>query len=151
MTIDISEQRSTTLFHDRIEPLMEVYEDDYEAFGRLMYALLSYSIYGDIMTLKDKRENADLKVLRNMVDLGRESTRDYRVNQTIKSNMKYAESESDMQKRLEMKGLEPEEVQRGIDMYRQKQMRDLGIKSADKDGQLHDWDEYKRLERLGRL
>ena len=65
---DINEQKSTTLFHDRMEPLLEVYEDDFEAFGRLMHGLLSYSIYGEVITLDDKRENCDLKVLRNMVD-----------------------------------------------------------------------------------
>lgn len=146
---DINEQKSTTLFHDRIEPLLEVYEDDFEAFGRLMHGLLSYSIYGDIITLDDKRENCDLKVLRNMVDMGRESSRKYQVNQTIKSNLRYATSEEDMQRRLKMANFSDEEIQQGIDQYRQKQTRDMEKQNLSagltKDGQLKTWDDYHKI------
>lgn len=148
---DINEQKSTTLFHDRIEPLLEVYEDDFEAFGRLMHGLLSYSIYGEVITLDDKRENCDLKVLRNMVDMGRESSRKYQINQTIKSNLRYATSEEDMQRRLKMANFSDEEIQQGIDQYRQKQTRDMEKQNLSagltKDGQLKDWDDYRKIYR----
>ena len=148
---DINEQKSTTLFHDRIEPLLEVYEDDFEAFGRLMHGLLSYSIYGEVITLDDKRENCDLKVLRNMVDMGRESSRKYQINQTIKSNLRYATSEEDMQRRLKMANFSDEEIQQGIDLYRQKQTRDMEKQNLSagltKDGQLKDWDDYRKIYR----
>lgn len=146
---DINEQKSTTLFHDRIEPLLEVYEDDFEAFGRLMHGLLSYSIYGEVITLDDKRENCDLKVLRNMVDMGRESSRKYQINQTIKSNLRYATSEEDMQRRLKMANFSDEEIQQGIDQYRQKQTRDMEKQNLSagltKDGQLKSWDDYHKM------
>lgn len=146
---DINEQKSTTLFHDRMEPLLEVYEDDFEAFGRLMHGLLSYSIYGEVITLDDKRENCDLKVLRNMVDMGRESSRKYQINQTIKSNLRYATSEEDMQRRLKMANFSDEEIQQGIDQYRQKQTRDMEKQNLSagltKDGQLKDWDDYRKI------
>lgn len=146
---DINEQKSTTLFHDRIEPLLEVYEDDFEAFGRLMHGLLSYSIYGEVITLDDKRENCDLKVLRNMVDMGRESSRKYQINQTIKSNLRYATSEEDMQRRLKMANFSDEEIQQGIDQYRQKQTRDMEKQNLSagltKDGQLKNWDDYHKI------
>lgn len=146
---DINEQKSTTLFHDRIEPLLEVYEDDFEAFGRLMHGLLSYSIYGEVITLDDKRENCDLKVLRNMVDMGRESSRKYQINQTIKSNLRYATSEEDMQRRLKMANFSDEEIQQGIDQYRQKQTRDMEKQNLSagltKDGQLKSWDDYHKI------
>lgn len=148
---DINEQKSTTLFHDRMEPLLEVYEDDFEAFGRLMHGLLSYSIYGEVITLDDKRENCDLKVLRNMVDMGRESSRKYQINQTIKSNLRYATSEEDMQRRLKMANFSDEEIQQGIDQYRQKQTRDMEKQNLSagltKDGQLKDWDDYRKIYR----
>jgi len=148
---NIDEQKFTTLFHDRIEPLLEVYEDDFEAFGRLMHGLLSYSIYGEVITLDDKRENCDLKVLRNMVDMGRESSRKYQINQTIKSNLRYATSEEDMQRRLKMANFSDEEIQQGIDQYRQKQTRDMEKQNLSagltKDGQLKDWDDYRKIYR----
>lgn len=146
---NIDEQKSTTLFHDRIEPLMDIYEDDLEAFGRLMHALLSYSIYGDVQTLPDKRENGDLKMLRNMIDMGRESSRKYQVNQTIKSNLRYATDEADMQRRLNMAGLTEQEQQQGIDQFRQKLSRDAEKQNLSagltKDGQLKNWDDYHKI------
>ena len=139
MAKDISEQKATTFFHDRIEPLMEVYEDDMTAFGKLMYSLFQYSLYGEIVDLGDKRENAELKRLRSMVDIGRESTRSYRVNQTIKSNLRYATSEDDMKNRLQSAGFDDEEIRQGIDSYRQKRIKDAGI-TLDSNGQATSWD-----------
>lgn len=124
---DVNENKSTTLFHDRLEPLLEIYEDDMQAFGRLMYKLFTYSVYGVIDTLEDKRENADLKILCSMVDLGRSSSRSNKVRQTIKANLKYAQSVEDMKRRLELAELTETEIQQGLDQYRAKQNRDAGL------------------------
>lgn len=142
---DVNDIKSTTIFHDRIEPLLEIYEDDMEAFGRLMYKLFTYSVYGEIETLKDKRENADLKLLCSMVDLGRTSTRAHKVRQTITANLKYAQSVEDMQRRLELAELTEEEIQQGIDQYRAKQNRDAGLTA---DGQFPkgtSWDVINKM------
>lgn len=127
---DINESKQTVIFHERIEPLLEIYEDDHEAFGRIMHGLFSYSLYGEIIELPDKRENCDLKLLRNMVDQGRQSNRKYIVNQTIKSNLKVATSEDDMAERLRRKGFDEEEVQQGVDRYRQKMNEEAGLDSS---------------------
>lgn len=142
---DVNDIKSTTIFHDRIEPLLEIYEDDMAAFGRLMYKLFTYSVYGEIETLKDKRENADLKLLCSMVDLGRTSTRAHKVRQTITANLKYAQSVEDMQRRLELAELTEEEIQQGIDQYRAKQNRDAGLTA---DGQFPkgtSWDVINKM------
>ena len=142
---DINKLKSTTIFHERIEPLLEYYDDEPDAFGRIMLAVFRYSLYGEIVELKDKRENCDAKLLRNMVDQSRESNRKYIVNQTIKSNLKAATSEADMAERLKRKGFDEEEVQMGVDRYRQKLNDDAGLNT---DGQFPagtSWDVVEKL------
>lgn len=117
-TKDITEMKQTVVFHERLEPLLEYYDDEPEAFGRIMLALFKYSIDGEVVELKDKRENCDAKLLRNMVDQSRLSNHKYIVGQTIKSNVYVAESEDDLVQRLRKKGLNDDEVQQGIDKYR---------------------------------
>lgn len=124
---DINKTKQTVIFHERLEPLLEYYEDEPDAFGRIMLGLFRYSLYGEIEELPDKRENCDLKLLRNMVDQGRESNRKYIVNQTIKSNLKSATSEQDMAERMRRKGCDEDEVQQGVDRYRQKVNEDAGL------------------------
>ena len=129
---DINKLKSTTIFHERIEPLLEYYDDEPDAFGRIMLGLFKYSLDGEIITLPDKRENCDLKLLRNMVDQSRESSRKFIINQTIKSNLIAATSETDMAERLKRKGFDEDEVQMGVDRYRQKLNEDAGLNT---DGQ----------------
>lgn len=123
---------TTVVFHERIEPIIDMFGDDPAAFGNIMLALFSYSIDGDVVELDDKYQNAVAKTLRSMIDLGRQGSRSYRVNQTIKSNLKYADSEADMRKRLEKNDFTEDEIQIGIDRYRQKQNKDAGL---NEDGQ----------------
>lgn len=147
---DINKLKQTVIFHERIEPLLEYYEDDPEAFGRIMLSLFKYSVSGkpreSVGTdLTDKRERCDLKLLLNMIDQGRESSRRYQVNQIIKSNLRYAQDELDMRKRLELAGLAEAEIQLGVDKYRSKQNQDAGLTS---DGQFPagtSWDTVNKL------
>lgn len=142
---DINKLKQTVIFHERIEPLLEYYADEPEAFGRIMLALFKYSLYGELVDLHDKREKCDVKLLLNMVDQGRESSRKYQVNQIIKSNLRYAQDEVDMKKRLELAGLAEDEVQLGVDKYRSKQNADAGLTS---DGQFPagtSWDTVSKI------
>ena len=54
-----------------------------------------------------------------------------------------------MQRRLKMANFSDEEIQQGIDQYRQKQTRDMEKQNLSagltKDGQLKDWDDYRKI------
>ena len=142
------ELKQTVVFHERLEPLLEYYDDEPDAFGRIMLALFKYSLYGEVETLPDKRENCDLKLLRNMVDQSRESNHKYVVSQTIKSNIYAAKDEADLIERLRRKGLNDDEVQQGIDKYRSyadKQKKEAGTADIKQFPKGTSWDEIEKI------
>ena len=127
------EKKVIVCFKDKIEPLMDALEDDNETFGLLMRAMFNYSLYGEITeNFADKFQEYAYSQLVGMVDRANEGNREFQVNQIIKSNMRYANSEDDMRKRLERKGLTDDEIDVGLDRFRKKQNADIGLNS---DGQ----------------
>lgn len=120
---------TTVLFHERLEPIMDYFGEDTDKadFGKLMFALLEYSMYGKEPELEDRLLRSYFKSLKAGVDLGRESSHHYKIDQAIKSNLKYATSEEDMKSRCERKGMSEDEIQNALDRYRTKQNRDSGL------------------------
>ena len=109
------EEKAIVLYRDRIVPLLDVYDDD--ALGRIIRAYLNYALDGEIIELKNKHENADLKQLRGMHDIITYGHKKKQVTQIINSALRYAESSEDMKRRLELKGLDEIDVQDGVDRY----------------------------------
>ena len=132
-------QETYTQFRDRIDPYIELYDtlEDYEGFGRLMIAYYKYSANGEVTEFKDPRMNVDFQQLMAMDDRVKIGHVDYIANQTIKSNLRYASSESDMRERLEKKGLSEEQIDEGVYRYRMKFNKDNGL---NENGQAKSWD-----------
>ena len=119
----------TVLFHERLEPIMDYFREDAikTDFGELMFAVFDYSMYGTEPEFDDRLLRSYFKSLKAGVDLGRESSQQYKTEQAIKSNLKYATSEEDMRSRCERKGMTEDEIQNAVDRYRMKQNRDAGL------------------------
>lgn len=137
----------TTVFHERIDGMRDVYRDDPAAFGRIMLGLWDYAIDNEVVSLDDKHENNYLKQLRSMVDLSRDGSHKFNINQTINSNLQFAVSEDDMRERLVRKGFSEEEVQLGIDRFHLKHNKKDAVTglNLNKNGQLQDWPSVDRF------
>ncbi|MBR3377679.1 MAG: hypothetical protein IKG44_08375 [Mogibacterium sp.] len=118
-------EKGLTIFYERIEPIMYLYEDDKAAFGRIMYALFDYSINGVVADLENKQEESCLRLLKGMVDVNRDSLRKKNLTQSINAALRYAADEDDMRKRLIQAGFNDVEVQEGVDRYLERESRQL--------------------------
>lgn len=121
----MNNEKGMTIFYERIEPIMYLYEDDKAAFGRIMYALFDYSINGVIDNLEDRHEESCLRLLKGMVDVNRDSIHKKNLTQNINAALRYATDEEDMRKRLSQAGFNASEVQEGVDKYLEREARKI--------------------------
>lgn len=136
------EKKVIVFFTDRIEPLLEACEGDDALLGKLMRAILVYALYGEITEFNDRFERFTFKQLQSMIDRADEGNHSFKVNQIIKSNLRYAQSEEDMRDRLKKKGLDEDEIDMGLERYRKKAQADLGL---NENGQAKSWDAVDRF------
>lgn len=135
--------RHTTLFHDRIEPIIEIYPDESnpehaEHFGRIMLAAFKYSMYGEIIDLDNPYDNAFLKQIRSQIDIAREGSRKFNLKQAVNSNLRVATSKDDMKKRMQayadsVGGISKDEIQSAVDRFSSKESNEIkkGFKGDD--------------------